>query len=231
MNRGREPRWLWAVLALALVVLVSATMLRGRQARLLGGEAPAARAAADGDVRGEANAGLADYGAVPDFNLVSQSAETIRRDDLAGQVWIADFIFTHCASSCPMMSAQLERLAKSLDPSTPVRLVSFTVDPERDTPEKLAEYARAYDAQPDEWLFLTGDKSAIRKLVQEGFHLSVGDASQKDIDAGAESVLHSTRFVLVDAAGRIRGYYNGLDDEAMQQLGRDVATLHAEPGS
>ncbi len=224
MNRGREPRWLWAVLALALVVLVTATVFRGRQARLLGGDSRAARTAADG-------AGLADYGAVPDFTLVSQTGETVRRDDLAGQVWVADFIFTNCASSCPMMSAQLERLVQSLDARTPVRMVSFSVDPERDTPEKLAEYARAYEAEPDAWLFLTGDKSEIHALVQEGFHLSVEDASPEDIAAGAEPVLHSTRFVLVDAAGRIRGYYNGLDDEAMKQLGHDVASLYDEPGS
>jgi cytochrome oxidase Cu insertion factor (SCO1/SenC/PrrC family) len=121
-------------------------------------------------------------------------------------------------------------LARGLDSRTPVRLVSFSVDPERDTPEKLAEYAAAYEAEPDRWLFLTGDKKQVRRLVSEGFHLSVEDASPEDIAAGAEPVLHSTRFVLVDAHGRIRGYYNGLDDEAMSQLGRDIVALHAEPG-
>ncbi len=197
-----------------------------------GSEPP--RAAADGAAGFggvESTAGLADYGTVPEFELVSQTGETVRHDDLVGQVWIADFIFTQCASSCVMMNTQLQRLSSSLDPATPVRLVSFSVDPERDTPEQLSAYADAYDATPDQWLFLTGDKSQMHRLVSEGFHLSVQDASPEDIAAGAEPVLHSTRFVLVDASGRMRGYYNGLDDEAVRQLGRDVAALFGEKGS
>ena len=238
MRRTREPRWLWGVLVVGLVVLVAATILRGRQSRLWGGDAPAPRAAADAAASGDAvgaagrveDAGpLADYGAVPDFQLVSQSGQSVRLADLQGQVWIADFIFTNCAASCPMMNAQLERLVSHLDPNARVRLVSFSVDPERDTPETLAAYANAYGADPERWLFLTGEKKQIRKLVLEGFHLSVDDASEADIAAGAEPVLHSTRFVLIDTRGRIRGYYDGLDDEAMRQLGRDVAALHDEP--
>lgn len=231
MSRGHEPRWLWGVLVLALLGLVTATLLRGRQARLLGEAAPQTAAEGAAGAGGVESAGrLSDYGAVPDFTLVSQSGERVRRDDLKGAVWIADFIFTSCASSCPMMNAQFERLAKGLDPRTPVRLVSFSVDPERDTPARLAEYASAYQAEPEHWLFLTGDKKQMRRLVNEGFHLSVEDASPQDVAAGAEPVLHSTRFVLVDARGRIRGYYNGLDDEAMVQLGRDIVDLHAESG-
>ncbi|MFQ5600661.1 MAG: SCO family protein [Candidatus Krumholzibacteriia bacterium] len=228
MQTLRDPRWLWGVLVVALVGLGAATLLRSQRARLLrqrvAGDAGHASA-------GGALAGLADYGAVPDFEFVSQAGDTVRLDDLRGQVWIGDFIFTHCASSCPMMQAQLERIAAALGPDAPVRLVSFSVDPERDTPARLAEYAVAYGADPRRWLFLTGDKQQMRRLVREGFHLAVQDASPEDIAQGAEAVLHSTRFVLVDAQGTIRGYYNGLDEEAVEQLGRDLQRLTSEENS
>jgi cytochrome oxidase Cu insertion factor (SCO1/SenC/PrrC family) len=221
MSRTREQRWLWGLLVLALVGLAMITALRGRQARLLGNAQPATAA-------GTA-AGLADYGAVPHFELVAQTGDAVRLEDLLGRVWVADFIFTHCASTCPMMNAQMERLAHKLGPDVPVRMVSFSVDPERDTVARLAEYAEAYSADPQRWLFLTGEKPAIRELIKKGFHLSADDAAPEDVAQGAEPILHSTRFVLVDANGTIRGYYNGVDEEALDQLARDIEHLTSGP--
>jgi protein SCO1/2 len=218
----REPLWLWGVLVVALLALGAAVILRGQRARLLGGGADTSAAVAGRIAAGAAEA-IADYGAVPEFALVSQTGDSVRLADLRGQVWIADFFFTHCASSCPMMSARLERLSENLDPRA--HIVSFSVDPERDTPARLAEYARNYAVEPGRWLFLTGDKPQIRRLVQEGFHLAVDDATPQDIAAGAEAVLHSTRFVLVDGRGRIRGYYDGTDEAAVARLGRDLERI------
>jgi protein SCO1 len=228
MNRPAEsprarggPRWLWGLLVLALVALAAATLLFGRQARLLshvhGGTEP--------QVAG-ANV-LADYGTVPNFTLVSQTGDTVRLADLRGQIWIADFIFTHCSSSCPMMSARMAKLATLLDPSWGVRLVSITVDPDRDTPAQLADYARAYSADPAHWLFLSGDKQQIRRLVKDGFHLAVDDASTEDAAKGAESVLHSTRFVLVDGEGVLRAYYSGLEEESLKTLASDIQKVRS----
>lgn len=221
MSQTREQRWLWLVLVVALLGLVAVTVLRGRQARLLGSTRHASA--------GGTAAGLADYGHVPEFDLVSQTGDAVRLDDLRGHVWVADFIFTHCASTCPMMNTQMERLARQLGPEAGVRMVSFSVDPERDTVQRLAEYAQAYSADPERWLFLTGDKQAMRQLVREGFHLGVDDATPEDVARGAEPILHSTRFVLVDAKGTIRGYYNGVDDEALQQLLGDIERLTSDP--
>jgi protein SCO1/2 len=98
--------------------------------------------------------------------------------------------------------------------------VSFSVDPERDTPAVLAEYARGYSADGERWYFLTGDKAAIFKLAKESFHVGAADGDATD------PVMHSTRFVLVDRTGKIRGYYDSNDPAQLAALSRDAATLH-----
>ena len=171
---------------------------------------------------------LGDYGEVPEFNLTSQTGAALRHTDLLGNLWIGDFIFTNCASTCPMMTRQMYDLTQAIAPELGVHYVSFSVDPERDTPEVLAAYAQEYGADDRYWSFLTGDKRTLRDLVLKGFHLSVQDATREDLLRGAETVIHSTRFVLVDATGTIRGYYDATDEEAMQQLVADLNTLHAK---
>jgi cytochrome oxidase Cu insertion factor (SCO1/SenC/PrrC family) len=215
-ERPRGLPWVRIVLAVALLGLAASLFFLQRQARLRGGVLQ----------EGVSPEAVTDFGAVPDFALVSQTGDSLHLDDLRGQVWVADFFFTHCASTCPMMSARFESLAEKIDPEH-VRLVSFSVDPERDTPERLAEYANRFDVEPGRWIFLTGDKPQIRALVTDGFHLGIDEPSPEELAQGAEAVLHSTRFVLVDPQGRIRGYYDGNDDEAMEQLGHDVAQLVA----
>jgi cytochrome oxidase Cu insertion factor (SCO1/SenC/PrrC family) len=212
---------LWTVLVAALLGLTAAALWMGPSRRLGGG------AVAPGAVQARAAERLDDFGVVPDFALVSQTGDSVHLRDLRGQVWIADFIFTNCASTCPMMTAQLSRLEKGLAGERGVRLVSFSVDPERDTPARLAEYAKSYGAQPERWMFLTGDKHAIRQLSIEGFRLAVADPSPEELARGAEAVLHSTRLVLVDGDAHIRGYYDGTDDAAVERLGEDVKRLAA----
>lgn len=208
--------WGAAILA-ALLVIGTWLVVRGRPVTFRSG------VVAQGSE--SATAALQDFGAVPDFTLVSQTGDTVRSQDLRGP-WIADFMFTTCGSICPVMSAQFEQLSTRLDDR--VRLVSFSVDPERDTPERLAEYAARYGAVPARWLFLTGEKADVRRLVQDGFRLGVDDAAPEDIARGADTILHSTRFVLVDANARIRGYYDSTEGNAMKQLEHDVERLLAE---
>ena len=159
-------------------------------------------------------------GQVADFALLSQTGRQMTRADLLGKVWIADFIFTHCAGPCPRMTADLARIAGDLTSFPDLRLVSFSVDPERDTPAVLAEYARGYSADAERWYFLTGDKAAIFKLAKESFHVGAADGDATD------PVMHSTRFVLVDRAGKIRGYYDSNEPAQLAALSRDAATLH-----
>ena len=160
-------------------------------------------------------------GEVPGFALINRDGREVRSADLAGAPWIADFIFTRCGASCPMMSQRMARLERELPRDLGVRFVSFSVDPEHDTPPVLEDYAESFGA-PGRWLFLTGDKQAIYRLSKEGFKLAVDDAAPVNPD---EPILHSTRFVLVDGEGRIRGYYEAFDEEAMKKLMREVEAL------
>ena len=159
-------------------------------------------------------------GQVPDFSLIDHEGHPIRRADLSGSVWIADFIFTRCAGQCPLMSAEMAQFHHALREP---RLVSFSVDPSYDTPPVLAQYAAHYGAHAPHWRFVTGSADAITSLAQQGFHLGIG------VDGTAEEpITHSVRFVLVDQQGWIRGTYEATDARAMQQLQSDARRLAAE---
>jgi cytochrome oxidase Cu insertion factor (SCO1/SenC/PrrC family) len=118
------------------------------------------------------------YGALPDFALVERSGRPMRRSDLEGKIWVASFIFTNCADECPLITAEMARLQADVTAVEDIRLVSITVDPARDTPAVLSQYAERFTADPERWLFLTGDKEAIYRLVREGFHLGIVDATE-----------------------------------------------------
>jgi protein SCO1/2/putative membrane protein len=153
-----------------------------------------------------------------DFSLTECHGRTVTKADLLGKPWVACFIFTRCAGPCPKVSQQMQLLqerVKGLD----VRLVSLTVDPERDTPEELQRYAEHYQADPERWWFLTGDKEAIFHLIERGFRMIVEDDPQQI--PGFE-VKHSTTMMLVDAGGVVRGKYNALNDVEMARLRRAI---------
>lgn len=117
--------------------------------------------------------GLQVFGTLPDFSLIDQGRRPVTLADLRGKVWIANFIYTYCTDTCPLQSARLSKLQDDFAGERDLRLVSITVDPERDTPKVLTEYAARYGADPERWLFLTGEKQAIYALAQQGFYLSV----------------------------------------------------------
>jgi protein SCO1/2 len=166
-------------------------------------------------------AALPVLGRVPDFTLTNRNGKTIRRADLAGGPWIADFIFTRCTSSCPLLTARLARLDRELPPQG-IRLVSFSVDPGFDTAPVLESFAQSFSAS-DRWLFLTGGESQMRDLTRGGFKLALEPAGA----GGNEAILHSTRFVLVDGNGAIREYCQALDPAALGRLAADARALAA----
>ena len=163
-------------------------------------------------------------GRVPDFTLTDEGGRTVTRASLAGSVWIADFIFTRCAGQCPLMSSQMAVLQRTFERLPGVRLVSFTVDPEHDTPPVLAAYAARYGAAQGRWRFLTGSREAVWRLAREGFRLGVGDGGSTQ-----EPITHSVRLILVDQAGDIRGTYDATDAAAVQRLRANVRRLLAHP--
>jgi protein SCO1/2 len=167
--------------------------------------------------------GLSSYGSVPNFTLLERSSKEVTLARLRGTVWVADFIYTSCQDTCPLETAEMAKLQERLKDTPGVKLVSFSVDPETDTPAVLSRYADRFGADVNRWLFLTGPKEQIMHLVQEGFRLSAVPAAPSG--PGAYVISHSTRFVLVDRHARIRGYYNSLDAHAMQRLRKDIAGL------
>jgi protein SCO1/2 len=163
---------------------------------------------------------LADFGTVPDVSLVERSGRPMSLGELKGSVWVASFIFTKCAGSCPAMSAQMGEMQESLRKVGDAKLVSFTVDPKNDTPERLAEYARKYNADGGRWLFLTGSSEQMQDLAKNSFHLAMEEGTDPN-----EPIIHSKRFILVDREGHIRGYYNSDEPEAKGKLLHDIGTL------
>jgi protein SCO1/2 len=188
-------------------------------------------------VTGQKGLQLPVYGTVPEFALIERSGRPVRRGDLHGKVWIAGFIFTHCPDECPLMTAEMARLQADFAAAADLRLVSITVDPERDTPTVLSQYAAQFQADPQRWLFLTGDKRAIHQLAKEGFRLGISapaggsqgallgpSRAWADHSRGSD-IGHSARLVLVDRQARIRGYYDSRDGLALQRLRRHAQSL------
>jgi protein SCO1/2 len=162
---------------------------------------------------------------VPEFALTEASGEAVSLADLRGRPWVADLIFTSCSGICPRMTKEMAALRKSTADLPDLRFVSFSVDPETDTPEVLREYASRFVDDRTGWLFLTGDEATVRRVAGEGFLLPVQDG---DPTRGDEAVLHSSRFVLVDRDGRVRGTYDVADSEAMLALRGDLRRLRDE---
>lgn len=169
-----------------------------------------------------ASRNIATFGQVPPFQLTNQNGQPFGSDDLQNKIWIADFIFTSCPGPCPIISSRMSELQKPLENSD-VHLVSFTIDPERDTPEVLHNYAEKLRAQTGRWDFLTGNKSAIYDLSQKGFKLAAVEGNEE-----TGMPVHSTRMVLVDRKGQIRGYYDALAADGVTKLIADTKHLLRE---
>jgi protein SCO1/2 len=160
--------------------------------------------------------------ALPAFQLQNERGEPFGSEQLRGKVWVADFIFTSCPTVCPRLTermAELQHRGRNLGEA--FHLVSITVDPENDTPEKLTAFASAYRPNPRRWTFLTGPLDQIESTVIKGFKMAMG---KEEAAPGLFSVFHGERFVLVDTKGMIRGYYEA-NDEGMDALMRDVGIL------
>jgi protein SCO1/2/putative membrane protein len=165
-----------------------------------------------------------DYGRVDDFSLTERSGSVVGRWDFSGKVWVAAFVFTRCAGPCAQVSASMARLQHDLAGSNDIKLVSFTVDPEFDRPVVLRDYAQHYGADPGRWLFLTGDREQIYNLIRTSFRLGVERNEGLASRPGYE-VAHSTKLVLVDARGHIRGYFDSTDPGDLAELRRRLDFL------
>jgi protein SCO1/2 len=155
-------------------------------------------------------------GEIPQFELLNQHGQKFTRTALDGRVWVADFIYTNCEGPCPRMSSRMHAIQKAT--SAGVKLVSFSVDPARDTPQALSDYGRKFAADDARWTFLTGDPAVLDMLDHDAFKLG---------NLGA-AMDHSTRFVLVDKKGRVRGYYSLGESDGVSRVAKDAARLESE---
>jgi protein SCO1/2 len=212
----KQP-WAWALVAF-LVAGVATTVLWTRRATVSGPVSGAVRL----------TEGLQSFGKVPPFSLTERSGGTVQASDLSGKVWIADFIYTNCTDTCPVQSAEMKRLQDRFAGEPDFRLVSFSVDPKRDTPAVLTKYAARFGADASRWLFLTGTEGAVRRLAEDGFHLAATEIANPK--GGEPEQVHSPRFALVDRSGDIRGYYVSTEKEALARLGRDAEALFRRSG-
>jgi len=163
-------------------------------------------------------ASLEVLGDIPQFELVSQDGQAFHSQTLAGKIWVADFIYTTCPGPCPRMTSQMREVQDAVLKIPDVRIVSFTVDPAKDTPPVLTEYAKTHGASSSIWYFLTGPVATLQMLDRDAFKLGNIDGTMQ----------HSTRFVLVDRQGRIRGYYDTSESSAIPKVIADIYALARE---
>ena len=157
---------------------------------------------------------------VLDFELINHLGDSVSLEDVAGDILVVDFFFTRCATICPLMTQNLKRVHDRLDPQMPVRILSHSVTPQADSVSVLNRYAEKYSANPALWWFLTGEKTEVYRLARQSYFSCLDEG-----DGGFQDFVHTENIVLVDAKGRLRGFYDGTDEKAMSQLFNDLTFL------
>lgn len=167
---------------------------------------------------------LPDYGPIPAFALTDQSGRPVSNASLKNKVWAAAFVFTRCPTACPRVTRAMRAVQlAAAEKKVPLLLVSFSIDPDNDTPDVLRKYATEYGADLSTWSFVTGDAGKIRDTAEKGFKIAVeGTADPSRSDFG---ITHGTQLVLIDAKGHIRGYYATNDEQALRDLVVDAGKV------
>ncbi len=160
------------------------------------------------------------YPVVPDFKYLNEDSIMVDSKNLKGKIWIADFFFSNCPTICPPMTSQLKRLnTMTKDLSQHIEFMSFTIDPERDTPSRLREYKKEHGITAKNWNFFTGTEKATHALAKEFYN---GAQRDQKADGG---FMHTDTFVLIDKEGLVRGLYIGTDTKSVNQLEKDIRKL------
>ena len=168
-----------------------------------------------------------------DFSLTNQSGDTINWSKLRGKIVIADFFFTHCPSICPQMTRNMGRLQLSINngqrvgdrTNQQVQFLSFSIDPERDSLERLKYWANKFSIDPGQWWLLTGNKKEIYDFAINEMKIGITDGEGVDTN-----FIHTDHFVLIDSNRYVRGYYHGLDSVSLGKLSEDIVLLTLEKG-
>ncbi len=169
------------------------------------------------------------YYAVGDFSLTDQAGHKFGSEQLKGKIYVVSFIFSHCRNSCPMIVAQLKRLAALIaDKPSDLRLVSITVDPKRDTPQRLRQYAKDLDADTTRWIFLTGTRQQLKDVIVGQYKIAAEPGESGVDERGLPDIPHSTRLVVVDGQGVVRGLHDGTLAASVDAVRAQIRQLQAE---
>jgi protein SCO1/2 len=163
------------------------------------------------------------YHTIAPFSVINQNGQAISEQDYDNSIYVADFFFTTCPSICPIMTKNMYALQQRLGPYLDVKLLSFSVTPEIDTVEQLKRYAIENKVNDSRWNLVTGSKKEIYELARKSYLVV-----KEDGDGGPHDMIHTENFVLVDKKKRIRGYYDGTQAAAMNEILRDIAILITE---
>ncbi|MCH1583326.1 MAG: SCO family protein [Flavobacteriales bacterium] len=218
MSNVRPPRARWALIAYfgiaAIAIGVGTVMLTPEYDLPIYQPSDLNPALVDAAVQG-----FEDHRILP-FELVNQLGDTVRMEDVAGQVLVVDFFFTRCRTICPMLTDNMKRVQDQVLDDDRVRLMSHSVTPVADSVPVLLEYAATKGVDPDRWWLLTGAKSEVYKLARKSYFAALDEG-----DGGFQDFVHTENMVLVDTLGRLRGFYDGTDLDEVNDLVRDLSFL------
>lgn len=181
----------------------------------------------DEQVESERKVQLGVYGRLNDFAFTDETGQPFSSDELEGKVWLANFVFTSCTAECPILTQRVADVREKLQGRDDVAFLSFSVDPQTDTPERLAEYARPYGADA-RWKLLTGDPARLESFVKEGLLLPTAQGLHERSDIASAHFIHSNKLIVVDGQGTIRFFNDGLEPDSVDRLTEAMTRLLAE---
>jgi len=161
------------------------------------------------------------------FSMTNQDGNTVTINDVKGKIHVAEYFFTHCGSICPIMNKQMQRVHRKFKSNNNVKILSFTVDPENDTVQRMKWYANKHNASGNNWHFLTGDKEELYQLARKSY-FTLKPAEARNLGDAGSDFIHTNNFVLVDRELRIRGYYDGTNQAEVTKMMRDMELLLEE---
>lgn len=176
-----------------------------------------------GDLSKESNSEKVNQHQALSFLFFNQEGNIINESYIKNKIWVGNYFFTHCGTICPLMMRNLKLVQENFMNDTAVQMLSFTVDPERDTARRLLDYGNAYDIIPSKWKLLTGDKKDLYRFARNDLKIIATSG-----DGGTDDFIHSEKAVLIDKNQQIRGYYDATDKHQIEQLIKDILKLKKE---
>lgn len=208
-----------SIIILSILLLVSSCQQKPQTLPYLG-EHTTTEVIENGETRYDTT-----YYQVPDFTLTNQDTLTFTQEGVEDKVYVSYFFFTSCPATCPIMTDAMKRVYKGVGDHEDFMAIAHTVDPKRDTPKKLTEFAIKNEIVHDNWQFLTAPEEYIYELGMDGYYLSMGKHDQ-----APGGFIHSSKFILLDRDRHIRGIYEGTNSGEVADMIRDIEFLLDDEG-